>query len=65
MRIVYDKFNNGEPLTDQDLDEGIEFFRQLAHNLSSLGPVFRLSANEARRVHCSLLAFRAARQEKG
>lgn len=63
MRPVYDKFIDGSPLTDEDLEEGIKFFQDLTDKLSCLGPVFQLSANEARRVLFAFEGFKRAREE--
>jgi hypothetical protein len=61
MRAFYEKFNSGSPLTDEELEDGIEFFTELEKSLSSLGPVFKLPANEVRRILYCLESFKTAR----
>ncbi len=63
MRPVYEKFTNGEPLTDSEIEEGISFFYDMTLKLSAMGPVFRLAANESNRVLIQLQNFRDARKE--
>lgn len=58
---VYSALNNGDPISDADLVEGMDFFLKLSADLWHLGDVFRLSAQEATRVHRVLCEFQAAR----
>ena len=58
---MYEKYVNGDPLTDQEISSGIDFFGDLTWKLDQLGPVFKLSANESRDVLYSLEAYRDAR----
>lgn len=61
MRDLYKKFTDGDPISDEELDEGIEFFSDLSDKLFSLGDVFRLPAVEANRVLMSLEGFKRER----
>jgi len=63
MKNLYEKFCNGDPITDEQLDEGIRFFHMLTIKLSSLGPVFRLAQNESNRVLSRLQDYYDARNE--
>lgn len=62
-RLVYEKFCNGDAIGDSELAEALAFFKKLENDLSVLGPVFRLSANEAGRVARSLQDFTDAREQ--
>lgn len=59
---IYNKFINGDALSDAELNVGINHFTKLADALVTCGPVFKLAANEAIRVSQRLLDFRNARQ---
>lgn len=63
-RDVYDKVLNGDPIGDEELIQAKFFFEDLAAKLVVLGPVFRLAANEATRVHNQLLDFSVARVQR-
>lgn len=63
-RTVYDKVINGSPLTDAEVYEGVEHFQRLETDLEQLGPVFRLSAGEVRRVRQQLQMFCNARERR-
>jgi hypothetical protein len=62
MHVIYEKYVNGEPLTDKELEIGAAFFRDLAHMNSQAGPVFKLAASEANRVATALEGFIDARK---
>ena len=62
-RQVYEKYRNGDTLTDADLEFGINHFKALAHLAEESGPVFRLAANEARSTYLQLESFQTARKE--
>jgi len=59
---VYEKYSNGDSISDAELKFGIEFFDNLATNLFSAGPVFKLAAQEALRVRNMLHSFKIARK---
>ena len=64
IREVYEKYCHGDPISDEELSFGIKNFTRLESDLSKLGPEFRFSCNEVRRVLYSLEQFRSARLEK-
>ena len=60
---IYEKFVAGDPLSDCDLDVGIEHFSRMARLLFASGPIFRLAAIEASRVELRLREYEEARNE--
>ena len=58
---LYNKYIGGDKITDNELKESIPFWRDLASMLNKAGPVFKLAANEAGRVHRGLEGFAEAR----
>jgi hypothetical protein len=60
-RKTYEKFINGDSISDRELLNAVPFFKQLADNLTYMGPVFHLAANEAHRVYAKLFDFKVAR----
>ena len=60
-REIYKKTLNGDSLSDEEIYDGIIFFRHLAEDLGELGAVFHLPHSEARRVHDVLDEYRRAR----
>lgn len=63
-RVIYEKLLNGDSLSDEELEEGIDTFRTLAAKLSSVGPVFALAANEANRAFLQLYGYWSARKRE-
>jgi hypothetical protein len=61
---IYEKFINGDPLTNDDLAIGISGFDTLAAIARQAGPAFSLAAREATRVVIALEDFEAARKRK-
>jgi len=61
MRHIYKKFINGDYLTDEEVDQGIVFFKDITKMLDCLGKEFRLQGNETRRVRDSFISYREAR----
>ena len=61
---IYDKLAKGDPLSDTELEVGIEHFGALGKLLAVSGPVFQLATNEAYRVVDRLNSFQFARQNK-
>jgi len=64
IKEIYEKFRNGDPLTDLELKVGVEHFSTASEMLSCLGPRFDLAENELRRVAIGLSDFIAARKTK-
>jgi hypothetical protein len=64
IRTIYDKYNNGDPISDDEIKFGLKYFKRIESDLSALGPEFKLAANEARRVLYSFQQFDHARREK-
>lgn len=60
---TYDKFRNGDSLSDDEVAEGIDFFGDLSEKLMRCGPAFSLAANEFCRVTIAFHQFQSARQE--
>ena len=63
VRNIYEKFINGDSLTDIEVNEGVKFFKKLSDDLYLLGPIFRLSAHEAARAYDRLKSYQDARKE--
>lgn len=61
---VYEKYCNGDKISDAELEEALEFFGRLERDLRALGPVFHLAANEALRVKQGLQGFSDARAQR-
>lgn len=55
---IYRKICAGDPLTDAELEFGIEGFKGLAERLLLLGTKFNLAWNEVRRCQTSLETFK-------
>lgn len=62
-RVVYEKFSNGDAITDEELAMAIQFYGPLQESLLALGPVFKLASLEALRIYTALRAFDWARKE--
>lgn len=60
-QVVYEKYQRGDPLNDNELAGAAAHFYQLSEMLYKSGPVFRLAANEANRVYLALNGFMQAR----
>lgn len=58
---LYNKYVQGDKITDNQLKEGIPFWKDLADRLHKTGPVFKLCANEAGRIYRGLSDFAHAR----
>jgi len=61
---IYEKFINGDPLTNDDIAIGISGFDTLASIARQAGPAFSLTAREATRVVIALEDFEASRKRK-
>jgi len=53
-----------EQLSDEDLDEGIEFFGRMEAGLRALGPHYHLAWAEVHRTWQMLRGFRMIKQRK-
>jgi len=62
IRKIYDKFIQGDPLTDDELAHGIQHFSTLDKLLGESGPIFELASNEACRVYHRLREYQDARK---
>ena len=58
---IYQKYINGDAFTDDELSEGITFFKDLADKLVFAGPVFALAFKEANTVYIALEGYQSAR----
>jgi hypothetical protein len=65
VREAYQKYRDGEPLTDTDLMDLHVHMRMLRHLLAPLGDTFRLEFVEALRVMEATKGYLDARREKG
>ena len=61
---IYNKFCNGDSLSDDELTIGINHFRPLGDMLFRSGPVFRLAAQEANRVASRFEDYKESRSRK-
>lgn len=64
MRHVYEKYTNGDSISDEELKEGLAFFKKLSDDLMTLGPVFKLAAVEANLVYMAFNSYQRARNER-
>ena len=64
QKTVYEKYCNGDKLTDAELELGIAHFGLLSEMLFASGIVFKLAAAEAGRVEQMLSSFKHAREDK-
>jgi hypothetical protein len=60
--MILEKVNRGIPLTNEEVTFGEHYFGKLSDQLYELGDVFKLSADEARRVNRTLNAYRLNRE---
>ncbi|RWZ87274.1 MAG: hypothetical protein EO766_12175 [Hydrotalea sp. AMD] len=63
-RQLYEDFIHGNSIEDNDLLEGIRFFKKLANDLCKCGPVFKLAFKETNSVYIRLHEFAVARNLK-
>lgn len=64
IKDIYAAFNDGDKLTDKELELAEAHFDDLADLLALSGPVFHLATNEARRVSMAMQGFIAARKSR-
>lgn len=61
---IYEDYKNGNPISDAELKQGMDFFLDLSQKLIQCGPVFSLAESEAWRIYMGLKSFQNARKEK-
>lgn len=54
---IYDKYINGDSLTDGEVLEGMHSFKRAANALVGLGGAFKLACDECNRVYVNLHSF--------
>lgn len=59
---IYEKYHNGDKLTDNEVIYGTVYFKRLAEQLNICGPVFKLAADEAQRIRHRLYEMSVARR---
>ena len=64
IKEIYDKYNNGDALTDLEIKVGYEHFTKLRNFLDPCGPVFHLAWCEAHRMAMRFGEFIKARSER-
>lgn len=64
MRTIYEKYCNGDSLTDDEVNVGEQHFQKLADQMRALGPPFLLATRELQRVATGLESYRTARQHR-
>lgn len=58
------KIQAGDPLSDEELDEGVSFFGRLEADLRLLGPHYHLAWQEVHRTWMMLRGYRLLRARK-
>ena len=61
ITTIYYKYVNGDSISNSEILEGYSFFFKLAKDLHKCGPVFKLSANEARKIADGLEGYARSR----
>ena len=61
--LAYQKYHDGDVITDDELVAGIEVFGAIADLAIEVGPVFLLTAIEARRVSEAFKDFQRYRKK--
>jgi hypothetical protein len=64
IKEIYDKYLDGETITDQELNDGLNHFGIVEQYLRELGPRFHFPWKEANRVKMDLHAFKKARAKR-
>ena len=60
-RKVYEQYRNGDSISNTDLLQAVDHFKQTEELLGHLGPVFHLAWLEAMKVSFTLTDFKRAR----
>jgi hypothetical protein len=58
---IYEKCRSGDAISDEELEYGISYFKDLEEKLNQLGPVFLLAWKEATRILDLLQSYKFAR----
>ena len=61
IKEIYNKKVEGGRITNEELLEGIKFFKDLSDKLFKCGPVFRLAAKEANDTYFTFYSYAIAR----
>lgn len=61
VKLLYEKFVNGDSLSNREVLDGYFHFRRMASDLVQSGPVFKLAATEAFRVADTLKSYADSR----
>lgn len=61
MKTIYERYCNGDVLTDDEVKTGEKFFRKLAEDLYDAGIAFHITAKEANRIYLGLRDYRISR----
>jgi hypothetical protein len=64
LQSIYNKYRNGDLLTNKEIEIGIERLSILCELLSDMGPVMFLAWKECNRILMGLEDFKKARQNK-
>lgn len=64
IKSIYQKFQGGDKLSDQEISIGIDHFKRMANDLGQCGPNFHLAWLEANRVYTRLEEFQTERNHK-
>ena len=59
---IVKKINNGDGLTNNELETALEFYREMAEGLDSLGPEFKLALKEVHWTMRTLESFQFFRE---
>lgn len=62
QQATYEKFLNGDPISNYEIDQAVDFHNELANNLSKMGPMFHLAFKESNRVFLVMVEFQQARK---
>ena len=61
IRDIYEKYVNGDSLTDDEVLEGEKHFKILSDLLYQSGEAFAITAKEANRTYLGLQGYRVSR----
>lgn len=61
MKNIYERYCNGDPLSDKEVLEGELFYRKLSEDLYDAGIAFHITAKEANRIYLGLRDYRISR----
>lgn len=64
IKVIYDKYINGDSISNDELEFGIRHFQTLANYLHSLGERFHLVWKDTYTVLNGLIDYQTARKRK-